>query len=341
MKRISKIKQWFGLGLAGLLTALSMPTMAMASGAGSCSALPPMPVALGPGLPADQTVAGTLCLPNDFTGQRQIDILVHGASYNRVYWDFPQESYVQRTLAAGRATFAYDRLGTGQSSRPLSTSVTIEADAFILHQIISAVGHVHQIKKVNVIGHSFGSIVATSEAATYHDVDRLVLTGLLHSTGPGQTDLSAFYPAAFDPKFAGQNYDLGYLTSVPGRRGELFYYAPTADPAVIAYDEQTKDVASSTQFGEGLGLLNTPAGVNLSNQITVPVFITTGEFDTLFCGLTLDCANSAAVQANEAPYYTGSPSVTTSIVANTGHDIALHTTAATSFANINNWIQTH
>ncbi|HSX00851.1 MAG TPA: alpha/beta hydrolase [Candidatus Saccharimonas sp.] len=325
-----------GMGLA--------PAAVLAAPGPTCRALS-MPVALGPGLPATETVAGTLCVPAQFTGPKQVDVLVHGASYNRTYWDFPVQepmySYVSRTLAQGRATFAYDRLGAGQSSRPLSTAVTIESDAYVLHQVIQAARGVAPVQKVNVVGHSFGSVVAIDEAATFHDEDRLVLTGLLHATGPGQTNPAAFQPAFLDPQFAGQGYDPGYLTSTPGFRGQLFYYAPTADPAVIAYDEAHKDVASATQFGEGLAQINTPAGANLSNQVTVPVLVIDGQFDQLFCGLTLDCNNPATVAANEAPFYTGSPSFTSAIVANTAHDLALHTTAGTSFATINQWIETH
>src|SRR5690349_21641507 len=94
-------------------------------------------VRLAPDLPKNQTVSGTLCTPSIYSHGTQVDVLVHGASYNRIYWDFPtnypQYSYVQKTLAAGRATFAYDRLGTGASSRPLSTSVTTPSDSFVLH----------------------------------------------------------------------------------------------------------------------------------------------------------------------------------------------------------------
>ncbi len=312
----------------------------------SCQELS-LTVALGPGLPADQTIAGTLCIPAHYSGpSRQIDVLVHGATYNRSYWDFPvaqpQYSYVSRTLAAGRATLAYDRLGTGQSSRPLSTAITIAADAYVLHQIIQVANAVPTIQKVNVVGHSFGSIVATSEAATYHDADRLVLTGVLHSIGSGQSGVAAsFYPAGLDPQFSTSGYDPGYLTTIPGTRGSDFYYAPTTDPSVIAYDEAHKDVVSATQFGDGLAQFYTPAGLNLSDHITVPVLVVAGQNDALFCGGTLDCNNPAAIAAGEAPYYTNTPSLTTSIVASTGHDLALHTTAGASFAAINGWIQTH
>src|SRR5579862_8031427 len=70
-------------------------------------------VSLAPGQPAKQKISGTLCSPTKPNRTRAIDVLVHGATYDRSYWDSrfesPQYSYVERTLEAGRATFSYDR----------------------------------------------------------------------------------------------------------------------------------------------------------------------------------------------------------------------------------------
>ena len=328
-----------------VLCVADIPMSASAS-ASNCQMLT-IPVAPGPGLPNSEYIAGMLCLPAVFAkNTRQLDILVHGATYDRNYWDFPVQypnySYVQRTLQAGRATFAYDRLAIGQSSRPLSATITIGSDAYALHQIVQEMRQHYNMQQVDVVGHSYGSMISVQEAATYHDADRVVLTGLLHSQGPGELNgLTALYPAMLDPQFASKGYDPGYLTTRPGVRGTLFYYLPTTNPTVLAYDEAHKSVISSTQFADGQTESAVPAGINLSNQINVPVLVIAGQYDALFCGLTLDCNNAAAVRANETPYYTGSPSLTTSIVSNTGHDLVLHTTAGTSFNTINQWIVTH
>lgn len=97
-------------------------------------------------------------------------------------------------------------------------------------------------------GHSLGSIIGVQQAATYHDVDGLVVTGFLHTYGPGIAVLLAnLYPSALDPRFATLGLDLGYLTTKPGTRGPTFYYLPNADPAVIALDEQTKELGTAPQ----------------------------------------------------------------------------------------------
>jgi len=305
-----------------------------------------LPVALAAGQPTDQTLSGTFCIPATWaTGSHDVDVLVHGATYNRSYWDWPQDSptysYVSRTLEAGRATFAYDQLGSGQSSYPLSTTLTPEVEAYAMHQAVQWVRG-QGYAQITAVGHSFGSITVIHEAATYNDVDRVVVTGLLHANGLNAlVGTTEFYPAALDPEFIGTITDPGYLTTVPNSRGSLFYDSSTANPAVISYDEAHKDVVSATYFGLGLTEFEVPAGLNIAAGVTVPVLTISGQEDAITCGLTLDCTNSAQVASNEAAYYTGAPSLTTDTVPDTGHDINLHPSAPSSFATINNWIQSH
>ncbi|HEU5122283.1 MAG TPA: hypothetical protein VFT59_05565, partial [Candidatus Saccharimonadales bacterium] len=89
-----------------------------------------IPVALAPGLPKNKTIHGELCNPWS-TPPDTVDVLVPGGSYDSLYWDFPfnnyQYSYVGQTMKAGRATFNFDRIGTGKSSKPLSALTTFDA----------------------------------------------------------------------------------------------------------------------------------------------------------------------------------------------------------------------
>jgi pimeloyl-ACP methyl ester carboxylesterase len=312
-----------------------------ARAAGGCQQVA-VPVALGPGLPADQTIAGTFCEPESYAGpSRRVDVMVSGGTYSRAYWDFatayPAYSYLHQTVAAGRAALAYDRLGTGASSRPQSALITADVSAYVLHQVVVWLRTQAGFGVVDAVGHSFGSVVAVAEAATFHDVDALVLTGYLHATGPATFRVTVLHPAALDPAFAGHGYDLGYLTSRPGTRAGLFYSA-AADPAVVAEDEATKDVVSATFFTDALTQLNVPAPVNLSDAVRVPVLLVAGEQDAIYCGLTLDCTDQAGVRAHEVPYFAAAPSLAVTMVAQTGHDVALHPSAPQSFAAIDAWI---
>jgi pimeloyl-ACP methyl ester carboxylesterase len=302
-----------------------------------------VPVALAPGQPFNKKVYGTYCQPFHWAqGQHQLDVLVHGTTYNSSYWNWSQDpalySYVNKTLAAGRATFAYDRIGSGQSSIPASTEVTMESSAYVLHEIVQGFRFLGY-KQVNTIGHSMGSGVAMRESATYNDANRVVLTGYLHA-GRNPEVVAAIQSVELDPLFAGKGLD-GYVTSTPN--GKSVFYSSSADPAVIAYDQAHRDIASSIFFNDYIVDRAVPAGANLANKVKAPVLLIDGQQDKVFCFSPggLDCTNQAGVEANEAPYYTAAASFTVITVPDTGHNLTLHPSANSSFAMINSWIQTH
>ncbi|GAB3406119.1 alpha/beta fold hydrolase [Flindersiella endophytica] len=293
-------------------------------------------------------ISGTLCTPASWSGgERQIDVLVHGGSYNQTYWDWPQQrstySYVRRALADGRATFAYDRLGVGKSSRPLSALVTVQSDAYVLHQLIGWLRSKDHYS-VNVVSHSIGGIVAIEEAAKYNDVDRLVVTGMLHGVGIGVAGVGTFvnyYPATLDPAFLGSTLDASYVTTLPGARGWSYYNTKTADPSVIAYDEAHKDVTTHATLVSTAVADQLPAPLNSTSRVRAPVLSIVGQQDIMFCGVLLNCRSDRAVRLNEAPYFSRASSFTAETVPDTGHNLALHPSSGTSYRMISDWIESH
>lgn len=305
-----------------------------------------IPVALAPGDAAGQQLSAEYCTP---PGPRAstVDVLVPGATYNEAYWDWPVDpaaySFVDKDLLAHRATLAVSGLGTGASSHPVSSAITATVSAYTIHQAIAWIRHAGY-QKVDLIGHSVGSIIASLVAATWPgDAGRVVLTGDLSLVSANENAAQAdIWPADQDPQFAGDGLDPGYLTTVPGIRGTLFYY--NGNPAVVAWDESHKDVVSATEFESALALPALPPGpANPTDGITAPVLLLVGQQDHLLCqgGGTPDCANLPALQAFEAPYFARAVSLTVLSVPRTGHDLALSPTAGLSFAMINAWINTH
>lgn len=298
----------------------------------------PVSVAPAAGQPRDWRVQVTLCQPFRFT--REVDVLTHGATYTGSYWDWPQQpalySYVGRTLAAGRATLNYDRIGNGASTRPLvAAEITMASDAYVLHQLVGLVRSLGY-RQVTSISHSYGSGVALAEASTYQDVDGLVLSGYLHRpSNPAVT--AGNYPAWQDDMFS-DDLDPQYLTSRPGVRGSSFH-SPTSDPAVVAFDDAHKDLVALSGLLGFLGARGVPAATNISNLVTVPVLVLNGQQDAIFCyqPATFDCADAVAVTNNEAPYYAHVASFAVVTIADSGHDLTLHPSAATSFQIINDW----
>jgi pimeloyl-ACP methyl ester carboxylesterase len=286
-------------------------------------------------------VAGQLCAdPHD--RHQTLQLLVHGATYNRSYWDFSvrpeQYSYVRYAQGAGFATLALDRLGAGASDHP--PGLTTTSSALTLHQIVTALrqgtattasGRPVRFDRILLVGHSFGTYISWLEAGTFGDVDGLIASGASHLLNPpGQAvALGAIYPAAFDPKFAAAGFPADYLTTVPGTRATLFYYAANADPAVIAADEATKDVVSAGFFSDQT------AGFGLTGNIHVPVLGVVGDFDTLACD-GASCSSSGSF-ASEAATYPSDACFTPVVLPNAGHDLNLHRNAPVWFTIAQGW----
>lgn len=312
----------------------------------NCSAYQ-LSVAIADPGPADQTLWGQLCY-RGHAEPRTVQLLVHGATYNHAYWDFPYGdgyySYVDKATAAGYATFNVDRIGDGHSSHPPSSEVSVSAGAVALHDAITALrsGAVdgHAFRHVIWVGHSYGSIYAWFEISRYHDVDAAILTGALHALNPDISSIAAtdIYPAIDDPLFAGSGLDPGYLTTTPGNRGTLFYYPATADPNVVALDQATKDTMTFAELND-LPEVSLPADEVRSQQITVPVLLVDGQYDSIFCvNVTqYNCADRASVQAFESQYYPPQAHLKVVTIADTGHDLALSTTAPLADAAMIGW----
>jgi pimeloyl-ACP methyl ester carboxylesterase len=337
--------------VAAIATAPAAATF-VADGQGMTCLDEKIPVALAAGQAADQEIYGRLC----YQGRRppeSVQLLVAGLTYNHYYWDVPgyggRYSYVRHAVDTGYATFDVDPLGTGLSSHPLSTQVTIQANAFTLHQVIAALraGRVgpRAFGRVVYVGHSLGAETGWVEAATYHDVDALVATATLHAFNKDTVVASAAYvqEASADPAFAALHLDSGYVTTLPGARARFFYNPDFADPSVIAFDESHKDVGSTTESAGSAGLVAGDPANAMTRNIDVPVLVVVGSDDLLHCGGTggENCGSAASVAAFEAPYYSPAAHLGVVLVPKSGHDVALAPNAPWTDASITAWLRTH
>lgn len=236
-------------------------------------------------------LAGTYCHPAR-SSPTTVAFEVHGGTYNRDYFqwsgDGDEYNFTARAVGAGYATLAIDRLGDGQSLRPISMHDTSAAQVSTLHQVIQAVrgGHLGVVyQHLLWIGHSFGSYYGISVAAQYpHDVDALLLTGFgahvsKETTTIDNADMAparelvryrAQYPAY--ARFAG--LDPGYITNKPDTRADQLadgpdHQPPNEDPDVIAADQASEDVLSQSE------LTTRPAnlGALLAHVPNVPLLV--------------------------------------------------------------------
>jgi len=301
-----------------------------------------IPVKLSPGGLFTYQVVGTLCREGALEN-KTLQMLISGSAYGPIYWDFPCQadmySYVRAAVQEGYATFNLSRIGIGESDRPFGFLVTVDTNAYVIHQVIEYLGEGGgagpALESVVTVGHSLGSVIAMAHAIQFpQDTDGVILTGFVHNVNPEFVDTirSSTYPAAFDPRFFGKIGDLTYMTSTPGARGELFYHMDQADPGVITIDELTKE---TTTIGEII--TNTDYYGEESLEIQAPVLIVIGDEDFIGCGGELDCHDHDAVTVNEQPYFSPAACIETSIIEDTGHNINLHRTAPLSYGIMLDW----
>lgn len=286
-----------------------------------------------------QKVHATFCQPAG-TIPKTVQLLVHGGTYNRLYWDLPgmpAYSYQRDLAERGMATIAIDCPGSGDSSQPLSALITGTGLASVVHQVIGqlrsgrATGTAFD--RVVLVGHSMGSGVVALEASTYRDVDAVVLTGFSHSMNVlGLTGIfvDGVRPALLDPTLSRRLPDPGYVTTIPGTR-HLFHDPGRVAPDVLAADEATKDQVAATVVPDLLTLaFLSPA----TRSINVPVLIADGQVDTLFCAF--HCATPQDLTDAESAYFT-SP-LTVFLLPGAGHSLGLAVNAPDFRAAVHDWI---
>jgi hypothetical protein len=175
------------------------------------------------------------------------------------------------------------------------------------------------------------------EAAQYADVNGVILSGFSHQPNTADVGIfSTFYPAQLDPKFASAGLDSGYLTTLPGTRGEDFYNTAFADPTVIATDETLKSTGTESELTTG----NAAFLPTVSQQIVVPVLEVLGEDDSSFCNpdIGLSCADDEAIIAREAADFAPQACLEAYVLPKSGHDVNLHPDAHKWFHRASHWI---
>ncbi|WP_225843364.1 alpha/beta hydrolase [Streptomyces albus] len=272
---------------------------------------------------------GELCRPAGSSPDTVVT-MVHGATYNHNYWDFPYQpdkySFRKMLNGAGYATFVVDRLGTGNSTVPPSSELNLTVEARQMHEVVQGLrtGRIGGtgFGKVVLAGYSLGSAVTSIEASTFHDVDAVLITALGHYNNPAGTQaiIDNGLSPNDDPVLKDRHhYDDGYATTKPGSRKHVFYADRPMDPGVLATDELTKDANVFTEAADPLVI--DPA---VSRAIDVPVMFALGDRDPLMCGDGYeDCSSQAALRAQEAPFWTSAPSFDVILVEDAGHGLNL------------------
>ena len=299
-----------------------------------------IPVKLGADGWFTHEVRGTLCGGGDSAG-KTLAVMVSGAGYDSLYWDFPYEpdrySFARAALRRGLATFNFDRLGMGRSDRPFGLLLGVDNQAYALGQIIETLLDRYDFRAVVTLGHSFGSTISLAHALAFpHHADGLVLTGFVHNSNPGfgLAMRDGIDVAAFKGPYAGRIFDPTYVISKPDSRLEIFYSAENMDPMVAKVDEINRQ---TTAIGE---VITMPKYFKeQSRALGVPTFTLVGEDDFVVCGGAVECTDHDRILDWESKFFPPQACHEMVVLENTNHNANLHLNAADSFRLILDWVE--
>lgn len=95
-------------------------------------------------------------------------VLLHGKNFNGAYW----ETTIERLTKEGYRVIVPDQIGFGKSSKPTGYQFTFQQLALNTRKILDKL----QIRKIYLLGHSMGGMVATRFTLMYPDVvEKLIL----------------------------------------------------------------------------------------------------------------------------------------------------------------------
>ncbi|KAG0645118.1 hypothetical protein D0Z07_9117 [Hyphodiscus hymeniophilus] len=285
-------------------------------------------------------ISATLCTPANNTKHSTIEILTHGVGFDRYYWDFaPGYSYVDVATQYNHATFFYDRLGVGKSSKPDAVSIVqTPLELEILQSLVTMLksGNFSNNTFSTIIGtgHSFGSLLTQGLTAKYpNSLDAAILTGFsTNSTGqqPFITGLNLAIASQNQP-YRFSNLSNGYLVSDTAISNQIaFLHAQNFDPNILNLAEATKGPVT---FGE---LFSQTAVMGTAMNFTGSVAVVNGDNDLPFCAGNCSYPTNLAQAALQL--YPMARSIGTYLALHTGHGINLHYSAVAAYHHIQEFI---
>jgi len=189
------------------------------------------------------TIYGKLCVPCNASITKTIEtiqFLTHGDTLDSTYWDIaPGYSYIDAAVAAGYATFSYDRIGVGRSQHPDPLQVVQgPLQVEIAHALVMKIRNLqigpYSFKRVVGVGHSAGSTVTQGVTTKYpQDFDAVILTGTSTSASFVGTAVASFDLTIAKNDASGKFADLpnGYLVQpIPQAIQFPYFRFPNFDP---------------------------------------------------------------------------------------------------------------
>jgi len=264
-----------------------------------------------------------------------MNVLVHDLATGSWFWHLrhhPAYDYAGRLADAGQTSLVLDRLGYGASRLPEGNATCLGAQADMLHQVVQhlrsgryrfsdSTRATPAAQHVVVHGHSVGAAIAQVEAATFDDVDGLVLMSWTDNGASSRAVDEASRQSA--TCLRGQDY-VKAGQSRADYRGLLFVTAPAAVQRA-ALDRRDVDPCGDAL---SLGQMVTASTLD-ARDVEAPVLLLFGGKDAL---------NRDGAAGQQRQSYTSSVEVTSHTVRGAGSALPLEKSAARTRARVLDWL---
>ncbi|CRK45151.1 hypothetical protein HYQ45_013183 [Verticillium longisporum] len=238
----------------------------------------------------DYEMSARICDPPPGVERKDtLQLLMHGATFNKHMWDFPYKpethSWVRFMANAGYTTLAIDYIGCGNSSHP-DGLFDVQTELFVqtAHQIVQSIRTENLLgrsfSKISFVGFSIGAIVANAVADKFpEDADSLVLLGITW-------DREWLYPAFL----AGLQTTASVVDPTRwGDRDPFYQTQPTLQARQVAcffgdFEEEAALADFETRDLDTLGMAITFSfHLVEAPKYEGPVFLGIGDHDSTFC----------------------------------------------------------
>ncbi len=271
---------------------------------------------------ASYTLSGRLVGSGDAPAGR-INVLVHDITAGGWFWhlrEHPAYDYATQLAMRGETSLVLDRLGYDDSPLPDGRKTCLGAQADMLHQVVGQL-RAQGYDEVVLHGHSVGAAIAELEAATFSDVDGLVVMSW--------SDSGATPHAIREAVLQHAACLTGRTTAPYGRtardfRELLFVTAP------VEVVETATRLRNEDPCGDAVSLAQLVVVNNVATHlIDVPVLL-------LFAGK--DALNRPDARWLQPLAYGLGARVTTRVVPGAGSALPLEQSAATTREHVLTWL---
>lgn len=293
------------------------------------------------------TVRGTLTAPaggiDARTDQKAVSLYLHGLDLGQSFWTgaYQGDSFAARQAAAGHVSVTIDRLGYDTSDKPDGQASCMGGQADIAHQIVqqlregsytisNGAADAPGYSQVVLQGHSLGAGIAALEAASYGDVDGVVLhsySDRILSEG-AKADAAA---AVADCQGGGESTEgegsggYAFFSSSPQDFRQAFFASTPAPLVQGALAQRNRnacgDLATVTAIGD--------ANVATNDRVQVPVLVVAGQSDAIY---------PEPAGEDLAGQFTGSSDVQLVTLPGTAHSLATEASAPQWSQAVASWL---